>query len=125
MRPEMCIVCNDKRKYERKVQDIRRIVSRLKTMANKHSINNDYKNNELLSQLRMHNQHIHFSCGHCYKINTMELSNLEHEMDILLVSIANNINECNKTYHDVLYLLQGTYSGKYRIFQSFCLKKFK
>jgi hypothetical protein len=53
----------------------------------------------------------------------MELSLLEKKIDNLLIIIARNINDKNKDYHDVLRLLSGAYSGKYHIFESYCLKK--
>ena len=123
MNPTMCLVCNDKKKYEMKVHDVKNIISQLKRyISNNVNKTLDGEDYEILRQWGMHNQHSHFMCGRCYKVNTMELTNLERDMDVLLVSIAKEINKDSLIFHKVLHLLNGRYSRKYQIFRQFVLK---
>lgn len=125
MRQEMCLVCNDKRKYEIEVSQTRNIILHLNSMIGENISNRfNREENELLRQLGMYNKHLHFICGNCYRVNTMELKNLEKKMDTLIVVIARKVEKRDRLYNETLRLLSGSYSGKYHMFQNYCLKKF-
>ena len=126
MKQGMCLVCNDKRKYEVEVSQTRNIVTHLNNMLGENISNRFNKEeNEVLRQLSMHNKHPHFMCGTCLHVNISELKNLEDKMDILLVKITKNIDIKGSTFHDTLRILQGSYSGKYHVFEQYCRKNQK
>lgn len=125
MKQGMCLVCNDKRKYEVEVSQTRNIVIRLTNMLGENISNRfNREENEILRQLSMHNKHPHFMCGNCYRVNTMELKNLEKKLDTLLVIAIRKTTKKDTIYYETLRLLSGAYSGKYHIFEKSCLKEF-
>lgn len=75
-----CIVCNDDRKFNRKVDDIRRIVSHMRTMRYDRDINLRREintNREILkvfSYIKHDKPSVHFMCGRCAKVNEYELN---------------------------------------------------
>ena len=126
MNPMLCMVCNDKKKYESEISQTKQIVNQLSILYERCSTENSFsERKELLRQLKMYKKHPHFMCGHCFRINLTELSNLEDKMDELLVSIVNNIKEKNEIYYSTLRLLSGGYNGKYHVFQNYCLRQMK
>ena len=123
MRPEFCMICQDKKHFSYQVNQIRNIVSRLRVFTHNANIEENKEMQELKNALQLHHQHPHFMCGHCIKVNTNELHHLEDEMDELLLQIASIVEKKDRMYYDTLQLLRGTYSGKYTVFERYCKKK--
>lgn len=125
MRPEMCIICNDASHYNTIVSQTRNIVFQLRRFVSNTKNERLSREEEQFKQnLNLGNQHFHFMCGHCFKINESEMRNLEKEMNDLLVEIAIDLTQKDNRYYETLRLLQGAYSTKYHLFESFCLRKF-
>lgn len=126
MRPEICMICNDKKRFETEISKTRLIFNRLRNMDIKYSDRNfTTEEHELLRQLKMNNKHPHFMCGNCFRVNISELKNIEYQIDVMLVCISKNIKEKDETYYNILQLLRGEYSGKYHIFERYCLQHIK
>lgn len=125
MKPEICMICNDKKHYNITVSQTRNIVLQLRRFISNNETKRFSREEEQFKQnLNLGNQHFHFMCGHCFKVNESEMRNLEQEMNELLVNIAIHLTKKDDKYYETLRLLQGTYSTKYHLFERFCLRKF-
>ena len=124
MRPETCMICNDKRKFQSEVYQAKNIVHRLTILA-KNNTPSEFNNMEkqLLFQLKAFGRHPHFMCGTCSRVNMMDLKNLEDKIDILLVMLTEDIDINGQKYHDILRLLRGAYSGKCKTFEQYCHRR--
>lgn len=116
MNPSMCLICSDEKEYRRKLQEAKRIKTFLDNLARGMDIDKDNKFYRVCQSFSMGNSNIHFLCGTCYKVNTMELKNVERDINVLLTTIVlSDIDK--KVYHEVLGVLQGHYPLKYRTFE--------
>lgn len=124
MRPEFCMVCNKVTQFHNAVFTLRNIVNYLERitqkMENPHKDSVHYHIRQNLSNDKMR---ISFPCGQCYKVNTIELTNLENRMDDLICKFIFNTDSKSKEYYDLLRMLAGHYSMKYRIVETEIIKK--
>lgn len=119
MRPEFCMVCNKVTQFNNAVFTARNIVSRLERMTvgmKEPERNSAYYH--MMQNLCCDKMRIPFPCGQCYKVNMMELTNLEDKMNELICTFIANTTSKNKEYHELLRLLAGHYSMKYRAIET-------
>lgn len=117
-----CIMCNDIKHFESKVNDARRIAMNLKNVLSRYGHMSSLRmceENGMRHKFDFDHQHQHFMCGHCYKANTQSLTNAEKEIvDNLLrfvMLIKTDKSKVNTNdYHMILRNLQGYYPGMYR-----------
>ena len=114
---EVCFVCNDDKTFHTAVSEVRNMISVLNRFVKKVEHNEKYYH--LIQQLNNDRKHIHFMCGHCMKVNEMELRNLEYQLDELLVSFLLSAKEKNNYYYEILHMLQGHYPLKYKIIERY------
>ena len=117
-----CLVCNDARHFEAKVNDARRISNNIKDILSNYGhvyALEMYEKDGMRHHFDFDHQHQHFMCGSCHKVNTMSLKNIEDEIvDNLLKFIM--LIKTDKTkvndgdYHLILRNLAGHYPGMYR-----------
>ena len=80
MLSKYCMVCNDERKFKRKVDDVRRIVSHMRTIGFdrninlRKEINTSREISKVFSYIKHDKPHNHFMCGRCVKVNENELN---------------------------------------------------
>ncbi len=118
MRPDFCICCNKPTQFRNAVFTAQSIVHNLEMFTSDMvSPQKDNSYYHMLQNLSNDKQRISFPCGMCYKVNTMELSNLEQKMDELICKFIFNTSEKNGKYHELLRLLAGHYPMKYRIIE--------
>ena len=107
----MCLLCNDKRHYQSKVNDTERIIRYLQRYGSDCSIE-DY---DLWHRLNTDHQHIHFMCGTCIKVNAQELKRSEEQLCKVVYSIITDIrNGRELPVFEILRTLQGYYPIMYR-----------
>lgn len=104
----MCTVCTDKRKFQRAVEDARRISNQLYGLTKDLPESED---NRLLMAMQFDVMHIHMMCGSCYKVDETELRRYEREMDKALLKVIKSGDK--SLLRQSLGLLSGYYPGKY------------
>lgn len=107
-----CQFCNDKRRFQVKLQDARRILTVLRKYE--FTIPNDFKvsNNELNeARSTPYHSYPHFMCGHCYHVNTHELRQIEDDIFETAFKLKKYIeeNKNNKIKLEVQRVLAGFY----------------
>lgn len=117
MHPFMhCHICRDKKTFDSKMQDARRILYRLKEL--RYLVPRDFElsKEDRFQARRIHYEsHLHFMCGHCPKANLHELHRIEEELLIeayRLYAFAKDTEEKNikgKIKSDCQRLLSGFY----------------
>lgn len=114
-----CYVCTDVKKFERAVNDVKRI----NYSINRYLMRFDYdKSNRLtreeeilLRQISLDKKHIHFMCGKCFKVNESELLNAEKELKnnfikvVRVLKLHENDKKTNALRKEVANLLRGHY----------------
>lgn len=113
----MCQICDDYKKYQSSLNNLRRIVSNLKWLKISNRVNKDNQYYKILHSFKLGQNHIHFLCGTCMKANTSELNSLENELNDILTTIVLDDNLNEETIHKVLLNLRGYYPLKYRTFE--------
>lgn len=112
-------LCSDKRNFEAKIYNARRINQMLERIIFSKNIKKHLENDEKINFLYF-KSHIHFMCGNCNKINKNELDVLERNIlnncNYIKTYLKNNKNEKGLKY-EVLRLLQGHYSKIYKWFE--------
>lgn len=119
MKTDFCLCCNKPTQFYNSVHTVKNIVHYLETITR--NMEHPPKNNEyyyMMQNLSNDKQRISFPCGQCYKINTIELFNLEKKMDELICKFIFNTSEKNGIYHNLLRLFAGHYPMKYHIIET-------
>ena len=113
MREAVCMVCNDKRKFQTTVHDVERIANVLSRMVRETRKVTDHK---LMRDISADKKHPHFMCGHCYHVNEMQLRNEEQKVHNYVYAFCEQIRNGQKVnVYDALRVLQGHYPILYRI----------
>ena len=113
----MCQICEDYRKYQVTLNNLKRIISSLKWLKISNNVKKDNQYYKILNSFKLGQNHIHFLCGTCMKANTNELNLLENELNDILTTIVLDDNLNDVTIHKVLLNLRGYYPLKYRTFE--------
>ncbi|WP_368263017.1 hypothetical protein [Clostridium disporicum] len=121
----MCLVCHDVTKFNTKLNDVRRIDNYLKNRINgldfNHSRTLSLEERKIVNQIAYDKTNIHFMCGVCHKVNTMELKIAENRLKdtfILAIRAIKSVSDegvMQSIKCDILRALQGYYPMMYRV----------
>lgn len=121
-----CLYCQDKKRYEIKLMESRRIMMYLRRIAENTrgtGIELEEKQRiEIERALCGETASVHFMCGHCMAVNTMELNNTITDIKYSVIEIIALIkhlkkmedNRANKLKYEVLNALQGHFPIMWR-----------
>lgn len=117
----MCLVCNDIKHFNMKVYDTERIQKYLSHYAEPIAEKEDL---QLWQNLSMPQQHQHFMCGHCYKVDGMQLRRSEQMLAETVYGICKKIEQGEEIpVHEVLRTLQGYFPIMYKCVETSYHKK--
>lgn len=114
--PMHCSICNDKNQYRMAVMDAERINQNLSHyVQNTHP---DIKDRAIWSTLCNDSHHVHFMCGMCHQVNSLELHNAEERLRRTIYAICKESQTDEtivKAKGDILRQLQGYYPLMWRV----------
>lgn len=118
-----CMICNDKNKFSRTVDEVRNINYSIRRMfggvreinINLHHF--DREDEQVYRNIVNDKKHVHFMCGTCFHINKNDLDREQQRLYLLIVGLVKaykNESINKERLYRVLRIVQGHYPMIYR-----------
>lgn len=113
----MCSCCSDKNNARIKLDSAKRILNNLKRMVDEREIlsfRNTREHSEYMRMICNSHNHVHFMCGTCRQVKTMELYRVEEELNeylgaFILYIKSIDTNKAKSLKRDLFDLFRGHY----------------